>query len=343
MSQLIISMLLCTTNASDQSILSQITRDRMKMISCEIIVKVRSLQDDGKPVVPELDEFHYWWTSDLSIYRMDRHLIGKKNREDSDHHDNVSFDGLKLRIIGRKDSPDYPLTELSIPKYYTQRKIDLFDPRLIGLFIETIKIYHNYKFINLEEIYKNSIKFDNGIGKSGKYEIFTSAIQNQNKYYQKYVYNDKNLPVYAKYWSDADENVSVEARFEYGPANLQKLWMPKKIDLKRYINDHLSIHEIWEIEVISINKKIDRAICQWSELKPTPGSRLVVDYDAKKIENFWDGRQFQRIPNGEFDYKKYMIAQSRKKTKLYIALLLSILSAVLIAYRILKRKSNNGK
>jgi hypothetical protein len=184
---------------------------------------------------------------------------------------------------------------------------------------------------------------ESGSDKVGKYEIFHHKLTDNNNLYYKYHYDYRNLPIDVNVWNDAVPKVSIVSRLDYPGNAIDGVFLPKSIDLKRYINDKLSIHEIWDIEIVSINKQMDKEICQWPRLNPTPGARLEVDHDSSNIKYFWDGTQFQKMPIGEFDYNKYMIAQSRKKSKLYIAVFLSILSAVLIAYRILRRKSIDGK
>ncbi len=339
---MLIPILLTMAIQGETSILSNLSHSRMEIKSCEVVLKVTVLVDNSNPNQKELDEFHYYWTSDLSIYRMDRHMFGMKGRDDIDHYDNLSFDGSKMRIVYRKDNPDFPLEEISLSGVSKEYK-ELLDPRLFGLYLETIKVYHNFTYSDLIKIVNDSDSMESGSDKVGKYEIFHHKLTDNNNLYYKYHYDYRNLPIDVNVWNDAVPKVSIVSRLDYPGNAIDGVFLPKSIDLKRYINDKLSIHEIWDIEIVSINKQMDKEICQWPRLNPTPGARLEVDHDSSNIKYFWDGTQFQKMPIGEFDYNKYMIAQSRKKSKLYIAVFLSILSAVLIAYRILRRKSIDGK
>ncbi len=326
-------------DGGERSQLLKLWKERQKITSGEFTVRTRFLLNKSIPLFEGAEwEFHLWWTSDQKVFRLDRHRVEKKRPEDADHLDQASFDGDTYRLIGRKDSPFFPVCEYRSVKP-NEVQIQLFDPRLFGLYPDSMETFHNDTPQDLGRVVSEAASVKEGDDSGGTFEIYKGGDSLVYSYY----YNRAGQPVRVDVEGNAKSKIRHESRMEYDQADGGSAAFPTRIDFKLYQNGVLDTHEVIELHAFNLNVPVDRSLCGWAALQPHPGARLVVDDDNSNVKEFWDGEQMRPIPVGFGDGDPMVISRANRSMKLLVAVSIAGACVMLLAYRLVRRRGGVQK
>lgn len=330
-------------DGGEESHLLKLWQERQKITSGEFTMRTHFLEKKSNSFFAGAEwEFHLWWTSDLSVYRMDRHRIERKRPEDVDHQDNIAFDGETYRFVYRKDSPNYNISE------YRNRKpsgaqVEPFDPRLFGLYPELMEAFRNATPQELSRIVSKAVSVERGDEAGGTFEIYRHLKNNVNIVYS-YHYNPAGQPIRIEAEDDTKLRLRYELRMEYDAADGGAASLPTRIEMKAFHGGALDTHEVIEIQASNLNAPVDRSLCTWAALQPHPGARLVVDDEPyANVSQYWDGERMRPIPPGALFSDLMVVTRSNWNMKLFIAVNVAVICAAVIAYRLLRRRWAAGQ
>lgn len=319
----------------EESHLLKLWQERQKITSGEFTIRTHFILNKTVPLFEGADwDFHLWWTSDLSVFRLDRHRVEMKRTEDTDHRDNIAFDGDTYRIVYRKDTPNHNIGEYRSRKP-SGKQLELYDPRLFGLYPELIEAFHNATPDDLARIVSKAESVERGDEPGGTFEIYKHA----KKITYSYHYDESGRPIRVEAEDGATPQLRYDLRMSYDRADGGKATFPAKIEMKSFHDGDLAAHEVIELHASSLNIPVDRSICTWAALQPPPGATLIVnDEDYDKASQFWDGKNMQPIPAGSRVQDLSTATRTNQNLKIFIALNIAVICAVLIVYRLFRRR-----
>ena len=335
-------LLVCAAPAPDTkgpSRLLDLVLERSKINTGEITVRVRFAENTrDQDLIGAIWDAHYWFVSDRSAFRLD--LTRDPNKEGGAPRTTMryAFDGKSYKIV------DDVERLLPIREYIKLKPgegpglfPELFDPRLIGLSIDSFLAIHHGTLEDTSRIVTNAVSSKREEANGG----FTETYAHKNGLTYSCVFSAEGLPIRIVVTSPVGVRpIRYEARMEYGNHPEQRGNIPTMIDFKRHDEGKLTAHEIWDIGVKQLDQPFDRSVCSWAALQPKVGAPLVIDQDYQGMNRCWTGNGFgpwkRRL---ERDRIQASNAPSRRTEGGSIALpaASSIALGAVLAYRMLHR------
>ncbi len=325
-----------------RSRLLEIVNEREKIRTIEFKIRVHFTTSPERTKLEGQDwEIHQWLDSNPGRFRVDR-FKSKEHREGSPVTTRYARDEKSYRVVRRAESAAYPLAEFVKVKPVTGP--ELYDPGIFGLYFEPFGIMHNYVLNDVRRIVTDAVSWKRGELVDGFVETYIS----KNGLSSRFEYGRDGTPVHVlKTRTTPGRKIRSDVSLEYDRPLRDHFNLPKKLELKHYVNDVLDIQETWELEIVQINKSIDGKLLTWEALAPHPGARLVTDNDNKHINRVWNGSGFEPYvepppsANGLVKIAPDLVGEPRPIGFWLFAASTIVLSAVLI-YRVKRRYSTRS-
>lgn len=260
-------------------------REGLKTIEVELTVHFMKYK-----ISPEIEggswRIHQWYRATPNLFRFDE-ASGKNLGNGLPWSTRYAFDGSTYRLVENVDQPRYSSRE------YVNRAPevvpDVPDARVIGIRLDSWLFIHNYQLRDVEKTAKDAERVEQESSPDGYIERYKQT----NGVVDEFTFDRTGALV--RYLGTSARTVvppiRLEALLTYSNPPREGAY-PSRIEFKRYDSQELTVHEIWDIKVVKVNRPIDLSICGWAALNPPAGARLVVDGDYQHVRGRWNGKTF---------------------------------------------------
>ncbi len=278
----------CADSPSEESQLTRLARERDSIHSGELRLELE-FKSCGPyaPLAGATWKPHYWFRSDRSAFRYDLWKSVDQNGGGTTES-RFAFDGEVYRVIDVVGNPRHATREFVGMK--PEAVTELFDPRVIGLQLESFLALHNSTLEDVVRIAANAETFRAEQTAEGLVETYG----HKGGATYRYVFDRRGLPVR---FEAINPKLATEIRYVaeigYGSDDSERMVFPQRIDFQRFEAGTLVTHEIWNIALTKVNEPIDLALCTWKSLEPVEGTPLVRDNDNSKLAGVWNGVRYE--------------------------------------------------
>ncbi len=328
---LLLASAIPTDDAARESRLLAIARDRATITSGEVTLRVRFLQSyrNQEQVNSEWTD-HYWFESDRSVFRLDQ-TRGDGRRKGDATTSRYGFDGKSYKLIPETDNL------ISLQEFVKNKPVvasELFDARLLGIRLVPFKILHNYTLNDIDRIVTNAVSWDREETADG----FVETYQHKNGLKYDYHFSKDGWPVRVTNTAANQPGVRYESRIAYDGGPQGPYGFPSRIEFEGYDGKELTDHEIWNVEVLQLNRPIDPAIASWKALDPKVGAKLVVDGGNYQVDRIWNGDGFvpYREQTGPGVGKAQYQPASPRPYALWLAAGCTVVLGSVLGYRLIR-------
>jgi hypothetical protein len=173
----------------------------------------------------------------------------------------------------------------------------LTDPRIIGLYLESILAIHNFTLDRAARIATEALGFRTEKITGGTAEIYVVP---KGAVYR-YEFDGSGRPV-----RQIAENMQMRPPLRYeaeiGYPDTEARY-PSTIRFKEFRDGELAGDEEWKITLTRVNEPLDLSLCTWQALAPEVGTSLSPEGSNISSGLSWDGKAFvpvsiQRFPGG---------------------------------------------